>query len=777
MRGMKPDPRKAGGRSGILARYTAADRGLVEVPVLVPHMRFHVLDDRTVILRSGTFDTALHGDCYPDLMPLLDGKRTSREIAARLSERHFESDIRTALVSLALRGYVVSAEHDMSRGAAAFWAALGASPRWAEERLATISISVSGDAGQFATRLQEMGLRIDSNDPTLSVVVCSDYLDMKHAEMNRRHLHSAMPWTLVCPSGVLPLFGPVFRPGEDGPCWECLAFRLRTNRTVERFVGNTIGGDTALPVVDGPAFTHAVHGLAAAEIAKWIVLGDLAPLCEQAISLMPSDLTIEKCWVGRRPQCIACGDRSMFRPDRPASPVHLRPSPKRVRNCGGLRAIPPEETVERFRHLVNPITGVVTQIRRLSDISVPWHHVHAAQTNSIAATGSFQELVGNVRGGSIGKGSTPQQSEASALCEALELFSGIFSGDEIRCKRRLVDFIRSGTDEAIHPNEIELFSDRQFDGAGKVKPEENGMACWVPARFDPKAAISWSPVWSLTRGCNRYLPTALLYYGVPREHGGVEFCKARSNGCSAGNTLEEAILQGFLELVERDCVAVWWYNRLKRPGVDLDSFDDEYLAAARANYKSWNRDIWVLDVTGDLRIPVFVAISRRTDCEEERILFGFGAHFDPRIAAFRAICEMNQVLVPLHGQASADPGIEGVGLRRWLQSARIADHPYLEPDPGVRLRSVTDYPVLGGDDIRDDIEHCRNLVESRGLELLVLDQTRPDIGMPVARVIVPGLRHYWRRLAPGRLYDVPVDLGWKGNPLTEAELNPFAILL
>jgi hypothetical protein len=54
----------------------------------------------------------------------------------------------------------------------------------------------------------------------------------------------------------------------------------------------------------------------------------------------------------------------------------------------------------------------------------------------------------------------------------------------------------------------------------------------------------------------------------------------------------------------------------------------------------------------------------------------------------------------------------------------------------------------------------------------VLDQTRPDIEVPVVRVIVPGLRHFYRRLAPGRLYDVPVKLGWRDRPLAENELNP-----
>jgi ribosomal protein S12 methylthiotransferase accessory factor YcaO-like protein len=43
----------------------------------------------------------------------------------------------------------------------------------------------------------------------------------------------------------------------------------------------------------------------------------------------------------------------------------------------------------------------------------------------------------------------------------------------------------------------------------------------------------------------------------------------------------------------------------------------------------------------------------------------------------------------------------------------------------------------------------------RGIDVLVLDQTRPDVGLPVVRVIMSSMRHYWARLAPGRLYDVP----------------------
>ena len=57
----------------------------------------------------------------------------------------------------------------------------------------------------------------------------------------------------------------------------------------------------------------------------------------------------------------------------------------------------------------------------------------------------------------------------------------------------------------------------------------------------------------------------------------------------------------------------------------------------------------------------------------------------------------------------------------------------------------------------------------------MLDQTRPDIELNVVKVIVPGMRHFWRRLGAGRLYDVPVRLGWLDRPLREDELNPRSV--
>ena len=112
----------------------------------------------------------------------------------------------------------------------------------------------------------------------------------------------------------------------------------------------------------------------------------------------------------------------------------------------------------------------------------------------------------------------------------------------------------------------------------------------------------------------------------------------------------------------------------------------------------------------------------------------------------------------------------------WWKTGTLADHPYLAPANDIAPRGMADYPVPDTEDTRDDVERCRALVEAEGMDFLVLDQTRPDIGMPVVRVIVPGLRHFWERWAPGRLYDVPVGMGLRQKPLGEHELNPVPVI-
>jgi ribosomal protein S12 methylthiotransferase accessory factor len=109
----------------------------------------------------------------------------------------------------------------------------------------------------------------------------------------------------------------------------------------------------------------------------------------------------------------------------------------------------------------------------------------------------------------------------------------------------------------------------------------------------------------------------------------------------------------------------------------------------------------------------------------------------------------------------------------WWKTATLKNHRYLLPDEASPAKTQANYPQQWSDDIYIDVKNCVSLAEAKGLETMVLDMTRPDLGLSVVKVIVPGLRHFWPRFGVGRLYDVPVQMGWLSEPLTEEQLNPL----
>src|SRR3954452_19984939 len=124
---------------------------------------------------------------------------------------------------------------------------------------------------------------------------------------------------------------------------------------------------------------------------------------------------------------------------------------------------------------------------------------------------------------------------------------------------------------------------------------------------------------------------------------------------------------------------MWWYNRTRHAAVDLGAFADPWTCEMLEIYAGLRREVWVLDVTADLGIPTMVALSRRVDKPIEDVVFGFGAHFDPRVALRRALNEMNQFLPSVYG---ARPDGTGYGTSdpeamRWWHQATVAEHSYL----------------------------------------------------------------------------------------------------
>jgi bacteriocin biosynthesis cyclodehydratase domain-containing protein len=752
-----------------------------DVPRFAPNFTVYVLPPDVVCLYSEDRKFFLHGELYCALASAIgEGGRSFRELAREL-EREFPSDkVHEALKRLVDRRFVIPKPRSSVDTAAAYWASLGLLPETAERNLQNCrvriqSIDVQG-AAELGAALRGLGVRVLKRSADLTVTLVSDYLEGRLKELNRQHLSDHTPWLLVQPSGIFPLVGPVFNPGKSA-CWTCLAERMERNREIKALLDRGPARRVAASSLARDMLGQSGIQLAAVEIAKAIATDFRTDLRDHIISLDLLGSTIVRHYVAHRPQCPACGRKRLRDPNRAPAPVELAAGGKLVTTSGGYRTVSSRATVARFRKHVSPLTGVVSRLERI-EADLPLNTNYFATHNFSSRPETVDELKAGLSGGSFGKGSTAEQGEASALMEAIERYSGIFQGDEIRAIRRFTDFPPG---DAILPNDVLLFSDAQYrrqlaqaTGQGEAKSDqEEAPMTPMPAPFDRSAEIEWSPVWSLRDERFKYLPTSLLYffYKGPAAYQ----VHTDSNGCAAGNTFEEAIVQGFLELVERDAYAIWWYNRLQRAEVDLGQFDDSYIRDLKTQLAETGRRLWVLDVTSDLGIPSFVTIAHWMENSQEFIDFGSGAHFDARIAVLRAMTELNQFLsIGLMGGRNPNPSSQESNQESNHDGTppfRLQDHPYLTPsgNPVVRLDFGSKFGRL---DTREQVTACVNLVKREGLDFLVLDQTRPDIEVPVVRVIVPGLRHFYRRFAPGRLYDVPVKLGLRDRPLSENELNP-----
>lgn len=726
------------------------------------HLRPEIVPGEGVCLVSARRTVFLSGRSAERLASLLDGTRSVAELVRDASPDLSPVQVGYALGQMAkadlIRSFRPSPARRAGRGDEAFWDAAGLDADRAEEALAGTPVEVvtvgrvGVDTDAVLRACSASGLAVRSTrPPAFSLVLCEDYLNPGLEAVNAQHLAAGRPWLLASTLGPDLWVGPIFRPG-DGPCWSCLAVRLRGHRR-----SHVAAGVSPPDASIAAGRMLAVH-TAVLEAAKWLAGSRHAG--QDAIWVLDTlTLNSRHHRVFRRPQCAACGDPGLV-----AAQVHRPIVPVSRAKSAGDRALSSAEVWERYRHLTEPITGIVDEIRYDQVGSSPFLHRFVSGSN-LALGRSLPSLRASLRMPSGGKGTTELDARVSALAEAVERYCGSRFGDEPTLRATFRDL----ADRAVHPDDCQLFHERQYRDRARWN-SMNPPTLHVPEPFDEEAPVDWTPMWSLTRQQHRFVPTALLYYGARGAFGA-----AHSNGSAAGTSLEDAIVHGLLELVERDAVAIWWYNRIRRPEVDLSSLDDPWLSELLDAYRTAHRAIWVLDLTADLGIPVVAAVSQRENTPDKDVLLGFGAHFDLRVAVRRAVTELAQLLPPVDagdGAAQPDPL-----LHSWWDWMAQSPQPYLYPDPGQPPRTADAYPYHHRDDLREDIEDlCRRVVR-HGLDVLVLDQTRPDVGMPVVKVMVPGLRHFWPRFAPGRLFDVPVRLGWLSSPTPYEQLNPIPLFL
>jgi ribosomal protein S12 methylthiotransferase accessory factor len=414
----------------------------------------------------------------------------------------------------------------------------------------------------------------------------------------------------------------------------------------------------------------------------------------------------------------------------------IRPYP-RCPACSGSALQPGERAAGES--LISPITGLVNGVKA----------THSG-AGCATAGGMSSRMTYRAPGGAsyfvrsdvfAGHGESPEEARAVSVWEAVERYSLWFQqGDPL-----LTATAEELGDSAVPPNSLLLYSQSQYD-----RRRDWNASCAPHQRVgepaEPSSPISWAAAKWFDGGELVYIPASFAYFGVDAP-----YCGADSNGCAAGRTLQDASLAAILELAERDAAAVWWYNQIRRPAVITESATPRIRAARRA-MEDCGCQVRVIDITNDLNITVVAVFGQFPDGACTRISTAAGRSGEE--AVWRAL----SALVPPVALPDAKSG--AAVLRVAVSSQEKAGH-------------LDDLPVL---DWREPLEDCVSRIQANGVRLAWMDFTRGELAIPVVRFVAPGLRPWLPRFAAGRLYEVPVKLGWLSQASSETGLNPVPFI-
>jgi ribosomal protein S12 methylthiotransferase accessory factor len=634
-----------------------------------------------------------------------------------------------------------------------------------------VSVKAIGKAEDTTIKkaLNQTGI-VTEGEPSVYIVVTNSYTAPEINKLNRQFIASGTPWVLIKVTGTNPLSGPIFEPeNNESACWECLHHRLnlhdhenklyksltKTNREIER------------PHIWHPLSEAIVVNSTILEIVKYLY-SKKSVLLNTIIEFNTTNNSNKSHTLIKRPQCNKCGEPETLL-NHP-SPTVLKNSNLLANAEGGYRSVTAAETYNRYKHHISNITGIIPELRQFKrNTDIPIYNYSSGKNIALQSTSMFW-LNHHLRSANGGKGKSHIQAKTGAVCEAIERYSIMHHENRYTVKGTYNEL-----DSALHPNSCMLYSDKQYQNRETINSKSTKFYALIPHKFNPDKIIDWTPVYNITEQKFSLLPSEYCYAQYPIDHN-EPYSFPDSNGCAAGNTTEEAVLQAFLELIERDAAAIWWYNMIQYRAVDLKSADNEYIDSMVELYRKNNRSLYVLDITTDMNVPVFVAISHNTNSnQKDKIIYAFGAHVDASIALERAIIELNQLFPVVIDDNCTD--LKDKNFSNWLNNATIDNQKHMVPLNDKLTDIKQDYKQLCKPTIYHSVRYCIDMAEKNNMQTFIHDLTQPDIKLPVVKVIVPGLRHFWRRTAPGRLYDVPVKMGWLKEPKTEDKLNPVSIFI
>jgi ribosomal protein S12 methylthiotransferase accessory factor len=384
---------------------------------------------------------------------------------------------------------------------------------------------------------------------------------------------------------------------------------------------------------------------------------------------------------------------------------------------GTHRVCAPEETLERIRPYFKKMG--VTRLANVTELDrVPISTVIAMRPNSrTLANGS-------------GKGFTLTAATVSAAMETLEHFHA----EAVQLPQIFAPYNElAGSHAIVAQEDLQLIKD---------------------SLFNPKRPERWIAGWDIVNQQEALVPLNAVDMAPHHRGRGWDLTSFQmgSNGLASGNVLLEALAAALYEAIERDAIArhqvASRYTGASLPRVSIDTVIQPLIGELIDRFASAGIRPVLYDCGIDTEIPVYLGVIYDTNVRQLGVYKGYGCHPDPEIAMIRALTEAVQARA-IYIAGSRDDVFDH---RRYLmkQSDTLEVLEELEAVPATV--DVSDRCSEATDSFEGDLQVTIEKLRRVGLDqIIVVDLTREDIGVPVVKVVVPGLEGYmFPFYTPGR---------------------------
>jgi ribosomal protein S12 methylthiotransferase accessory factor len=317
---------------------------------------------------------------------------------------------------------------------------------------------------------------------------------------------------------------------------------------------------------------------------------------------------------------------------------------------------------------------------------------------------------------SQGKGATLEAARASGLMEAVELHHAE------RVTRPLVWGSHAAVGRSRRVVDVERL------------PRPRGST------FTTRRVIPWIEARELIGGDPVWVPFEMVHQDlrVPAPRGSGAFA-SDTNGLASGNDRLEAIVHGLCEVIERDATTLWFHAEQEPAGrLDLDSVDDPTCRLLLDRYAAANVAVAVWETTTDIGVPAFLCQIADEPTSRRRPVsgaHGMGCHPARGIALSRALTEAAQCRLTWISGSRDDARAEDYDAGPEALAREREDMAVRGP-----LRAFRDVPTFEAPTLEEDLAWLLARLKAAALEDAAwVDLTEPQLGIPVVKVIVPGL--------------------------------------